>query len=49
MNFRYHYAVALIESGNRAAAKQQAETALVQEASHRTGRRSLRNLLAQAK
>jgi Flp pilus assembly protein TadD len=26
--YRYHYAVALIESGNRAAARQQAETAL---------------------
>jgi predicted Zn-dependent protease len=26
--YRYHYAVALIESGNRAAARQQVETAL---------------------
>ena len=46
--FRYHYAVALIESGDRAAAKQQAETALSKKPPAELAAQ-LRNLLAQAK
>jgi tetratricopeptide (TPR) repeat protein len=46
--FRYHYAVALIESGNRAAAKRQAETALANKPPTQLAS-ALRNLLTQAK
>ncbi|MBV9768784.1 MAG: tetratricopeptide repeat protein, partial [Bryobacterales bacterium] len=46
--FRYHYAVALIESGDRAAAKRQAETALSKKPPAEVAV-ALRNLLTQAK
>jgi Flp pilus assembly protein TadD len=46
--FRYHYAVALIQSGDRAAAKHQAETALSQKPNTELAS-ELRSLLAQAK
>ena len=46
--FHYHYAVALIESGDRAAAKQQVETALSQKPPTELAG-ALRNLLAQVK
>ena len=48
VTFRYHYAVALNDSGNRLAAKQQAETALTKKPSPETAT-ALRNLLAQVK
>jgi len=48
VTFRYHYAVALIDSGNRAAAKDQAETALSKKPPAEMAT-ALRNLLAQAK
>jgi len=46
--FRYHYAVALIQSGDRAGARQQAETALSQKPNTELAG-ELRSLLAQAK
>jgi tetratricopeptide (TPR) repeat protein len=46
--FRYHYAVALIESGDRASAKRQAETALSQKPPTELAS-ELRSLLAQVK
>jgi Flp pilus assembly protein TadD len=46
--FRYHYAVALIESGDRASAKRQAETALSQKPPTELAG-ELRSLLAQVK
>jgi tetratricopeptide (TPR) repeat protein len=46
--FRYHYAVALIESGDRASAKRQAETALSQKPPVELAG-ELRSLLAQVK
>ncbi len=46
--FRYHYAVALIESGDRAAARRQAETALSNKPPTELAG-ALRDLLAQAK
>jgi Flp pilus assembly protein TadD len=46
--FRYHYAVALMDSGNRSAAKDQAETALSQKPPAEMST-ALRNLLAQVK
>jgi len=46
--FRYHYAVALINSGNRSAAKLQAETALTKKPPAEMAA-ALRNLLAQVK
>jgi tetratricopeptide (TPR) repeat protein len=46
--FRYHYAVALIESGDRAAAKRQVETALSNKPPTELAG-ELRDLLAQAK
>jgi tetratricopeptide (TPR) repeat protein len=46
--FRYHYAVALMDSGNRSAAKDQAETALSQKPLAEMST-ALRNLLAQVK
>jgi predicted Zn-dependent protease len=46
--FRYHYAVALIESGDRAKAKQEAETALSKKPTTELAGQ-LRDVLAQAK
>jgi tetratricopeptide (TPR) repeat protein len=46
--FRYHYAVALVESGNRAAAKEQAQTALSNKPPTELAG-ELRTVLAQAK
>jgi tetratricopeptide (TPR) repeat protein len=46
--FRYHYAVALIESGDRAEARQQAETALSKKPTTELAGQ-LRDVLAQAK
>ncbi len=46
--FRYHYAVALIESGDRAAARRQAETALSQKPPSELADQ-LRSVLAQSK
>jgi Flp pilus assembly protein TadD len=46
--FRYHYAVALIESGDRPAARRQAETALSEKPPAEVAS-ALRNLLAQSK
>jgi tetratricopeptide (TPR) repeat protein len=46
--FRYHYAVALIESGDRASAKRQAQTALSEKPPTEIAA-ALRNLLTQAK
>jgi tetratricopeptide (TPR) repeat protein len=48
VTFRYHYAVALMASGNRSAAKDQAETALSNKPPAEMAT-ALRNLLAQAK
>jgi tetratricopeptide (TPR) repeat protein len=48
VTFRYHYAVALIDSGNRSAAKDQAETALSKKPPAQM-ETALRNLLARAK
>jgi Flp pilus assembly protein TadD len=48
VTFRYHYAVALIDSGNRSAGKDQAETALSEKPPAEMAT-ALRNLLAQAK
>ena len=48
VTFRYHYAMALNDSGNRLAAKQEAETALTKKPSPETAT-ALRNLLAQVK
>jgi tetratricopeptide (TPR) repeat protein len=48
VTFRYHYAVALIDSGNRSAAKDQAETALSKKPPAQM-ESALRNLLARAK
>jgi tetratricopeptide (TPR) repeat protein len=48
VTFRYHYAVALIDSGNPSAAKLQAETALSKKPTAEMAT-ALRNLLAQAK
>lgn len=48
VTYRYHYAVALIDSGNRSAAKDQAETALSEKPPAEMAT-ALRNLLAQAK
>jgi tetratricopeptide (TPR) repeat protein len=48
VTFRYHYAVALIDSGNRSAAKNQAETALSKKPPAEMAT-ALRNLLAQVK
>ena len=46
--FRYHYAVALIESGDRAEARQQAETALSKKPTTELAGQ-LRDVLAQTK
>lgn len=46
--FRYHYAVALIQSGDRAAARRQAETALSQKPPIQLADQ-LRSVLAQSK
>jgi Flp pilus assembly protein TadD len=48
VTFRYHYAVALIDSGNRSAGKDQAETALSEKPPAEMAT-ALRSLLAQAK
>jgi tetratricopeptide (TPR) repeat protein len=48
VTFRYHYAVALYDSGNHSAAKDQVETALSKKPSAQMAT-ALRNLLAQAK
>jgi tetratricopeptide (TPR) repeat protein len=48
VTFRYHYAVALNASGNRSAAKKEAETALTKKPTPETAT-ALRNLLAQVK
>jgi tetratricopeptide (TPR) repeat protein len=48
VTYRYHYAVALIDSGNRSAGKDQAETALSEKPPAEMAT-ALRNLLAQAK
>ena len=48
VTFRYHYAVALVDSGNPSAAKLQAETALSKKPPAET-ETALRNLLAQVK
>jgi predicted Zn-dependent protease len=48
VNFRYHYAVALNDTGNPSAAKLQAETALSKKPPADTAA-LLRNLLAQVK
>ncbi|MGB6944966.1 MAG: tetratricopeptide repeat protein [Bryobacteraceae bacterium] len=48
VTFRYHYAVALVDSGNPSAAKQQVETALSKKPTAETAA-ELRNLLAQVK
>ena len=48
VTFRYHYAVALVDSGNPSAAKLQAETALSKKPPAQT-EAALRTLLAQVK